>query len=73
MTVSKAWVQGNEAKLQLGCGGDGDEGKANQGGNGSFTQSSSQSSLSPRCVPGVVQGLGAEHEVRQTMKSHHRQ
>lgn len=64
MTVSKTWVQGNEAKLQLGCGGDGDEGKATQRGSGSFTHSSSQPLLSPRCVPGVVQGLGTEHEVR---------
>lgn len=30
MTVSKTWVQGDEAKLQLCCGGDGDEGKASQ-------------------------------------------
>lgn len=65
MTVSKTWVQGNETKLQLGFGGDGDEGKASQGGSGFFTHSSSQPSVSPRCVPGVVQGLGIEHEVRQ--------
>lgn len=65
MTESKTWVQRDEAKLQLGCGADGDEGVASQGGSGSFIHLYSQHSLSPRWVPGVVQGLGIEHEVGQ--------
>lgn len=30
-TVSKAWLQGGQVKLQLGCGGGEDDGKASQG------------------------------------------